>query len=136
MIKAYSDGASRGNPGPASCAFAIYRDGEEIDSGYRYLGHQTNNHAEYQGLLDVLLALEPWSEGADIHCDSKLVVMQVTGQWKVKHEEIKPLCALAQALMLRGKHTLIHIEGHKGIPGNERADRLCNECLDAMKESK
>jgi ribonuclease HI len=144
VYTAYSDGASRGNPGPSSCSYVIYdHKNKEIDSGFRFLGERTNNYAEYQGLIDVLHALEPWvvmqigkwkvkSEGASIYCDSKLVVMQVTGKWKVKHEELKPLCGLAQALLLRGRHSLFHIEGHSGIQGNERADELCNECLDGI----
>jgi ribonuclease HI len=132
LICVYCDGASRGNPGPSSCSYVVYKDNERVDSSYRYLGKRTNNYAEYQGLIDALNALEPWPEGASIYCDSKLVVMQVTGKWRVKHEELKPLCSLAQALLLRGGHSLFHIEGHIGIEGNEVADQLCNECLDSM----
>jgi ribonuclease HI len=133
MIKAYSDGASRGNPGPSSCSYVIYNGEEVIDKGYRYLGEQTNNYAEYRGLLDALSALDTFGyKGADIFCDSTLVVNQVNGIWKIKHLELMQLCHLAQALLIVGKHTLSHVDGHKGIAGNELADQLCNECLDAI----
>lgn len=130
-IKGYCDGACRGNPGPSSCAYVIYdHDGQELDSGYKYLGTVTNNVAEYHGLLELLHALTLWVKGATIYCDSKLVVNQVTEKWQVKHEYMKPLYALAKGLMILGGHSIEHIDGHSGIRGNERADELCNECLD------
>jgi ribonuclease HI len=128
MIKAYTDGASRGNPGPSACSFVIYDDGKEILSSSFYLGERTNNYAEYAGLIALM---QQGLTKMDIYCDSALVVKQVNGEWKVKHEDMKPLCALAQALLIRNEHTLTHIKGHSGIPGNERADQLCNECLNA-----
>jgi ribonuclease HI len=133
LIKAYCDGASRGNPGPASCAYVIYQGNVEVDNGFRFLGKQTNNYAEYNGLIDVLSALSEFNiEGAEVFCDSKLVVNQVTDQWKAMHPDILPLYWKARGLYIQGGHTLIHIDGHSGILGNERADELCNECLDGI----
>lgn len=132
-ITAYSDGASRGNPGKASCAYVIYKDGEEIDTGARELGIQTNNYAEYQGLIEALFALKTWNyTKAEIFCDSTLVVNQVNNVWRVKDQKLKEHHALAQGLLINGSHILSHVDGHKGIKGNERADQLCNNILDAV----
>lgn len=137
MIEAYSDGAARGNPGPSSCAFVIYDENGEMDSGARYLDKQTNNYAEYSGLLDLLHYLEKHKiVGAVIYCDSILVVNQVNGRWKIKHPEIRPLALQAMALKVKGQHIIKHIDGHSGILGNERADELCNEVLDAVEYGK
>ena len=133
MTRAYTDGACRGgNPGETSAAFAVDIDGLWY-THKRYLGPEphTNNFAEYQGVIDLL----KWAEaekkqGLDIHCDSQLIVKQINGEWAVKHEEIKPLHALATALKIRGNHTLTWVRGHNGDEGNELVDRLCNEALD------
>jgi ribonuclease HI len=115
-------------------------DGSELFScNDRYLGPElhTNNYAEYQGLLDLLI----WAEMhtvicLDIHCDSQLVVKQVRGEWAVKHKELQPLHDLAQALIVRGRHNLCWIRGHEQAEleedriGNTLVDLLCNEVLD------
>jgi ribonuclease HI len=134
MIKAYSDGACRGNPGPSSCAYVIYNDRkEEIDVGARELGIKTNNDAEYEGLLDALHALDSLNiKNADIYCDSALVVNQVNGVWNIS-PKFRDRQAHAYLFLVRGGHTLIHVDGHSGIKGNERADQLCNNVLDAVK---
>ena len=67
----------------------------------------------------------------DIFCDSKLVVEQTKGNWKVNEASLLPFQREAHALLVRGGHTLTHIRGHQGDPGNEYVDRLCNEVLDA-----
>lgn len=134
MITAYCDGACRvSNPGQASCAFVVY-DGEiETISQSLYLGPElrTNNYAEYMGLLRLLHRLETASlKNVYIYCDSKLVVDQVNQDMTVNSEDLKPLALTAYAVLLRGRHKLIHVKGHDGNKGNERADQLCNEALD------
>lgn len=136
-MKAYTDGACRcGNPGETSAAFAVfYPGGEILQSHARYLGPElhTNNYAEYMGMLDLLrwaMLNGPYTN-LDIFCDSKLVVEQVKGNWKVNEPSLAPFQREAHALFIRGGHTLTHIRGHQGDPGNEYVDRLCNEVLDA-----
>lgn len=139
-MHAYCDGACRvGNPGETSCAFAVVSSNYKITpyencviaKGSRYLGIHTNNFSEYTGLLDLLR----WADqhgvvNLDIYCDSKLVVNQVSGDWKMNSEELAPLRNLAYAMMVRGRHTLHHVHGHSGDLGNEYVDLLCNEALD------
>jgi ribonuclease HI len=142
---AYTDGACRvSNPGQCACAWAImdgYGHGYGLvyRSAARYLGPglHTNNYAEYQGLIDLLM----WTEanhvtGLEINCDSQLVVKQVHGEWQVKHKELQPLRDLAYALITRGSHMLRWIPGHEQAIreedriGNTYVDKLCNEVLD------
>ena len=135
MLHAYTDGACRvSNPGQCSCAFVVYKDGVEIYSGTNFLGpeNHTNNYAEYQGLLECLRwAYTVKKTGMLIHCDSLLVVNQVTGVWKIS-AELEQWATAARALVLQGNHTIKHVRGHQGIVGNERADQLCNQTLDAV----
>jgi ribonuclease HI len=138
-MRGYCDGACRvSNPGQCSAAFAVYTEGYIFEHA-RYLGPElhTNNYAEYQGLLDLLI----WAEMhtvicLDIHCDSQLVVKQVLGEWAVKHKELQPFRDLAFALITRGGHSLYWIRGHEQAIrledriGNTYVDKLCNEILD------
>lgn len=140
MIRSYTDGACRiANPGECSCAFVVYDDASELPAmhGSRYLGLGTNNFAEYSGLLDCL----KWAEeakvtGMEVHCDSQLVVKQVSGEWQVKHQELQPFRDLAFALLTRGRHNLSWIRGHEQAEkledriGNTLVDKMCNEVLD------
>lgn len=135
MITAYSDGGSRGNPGPSAYAYVIYDDGKLVDEYSCYQGIVTNNMAEHAGLNKLLHRLRYLGiKGADIYCDSILVVNQVLGKWLVKHEHLKPFAGESMFLRLQDEHTLHHIKGHSGIRGNERADELCNITLNQVKE--
>lgn len=131
---AYTDGACRvTNPGVCSAAWAIFVDGllEDCDA-WPLEGLQTNNQAEYAGLVGLLTWLDQQGIGPfTIHCDSKLVVSQVNGLWKVRDALVEP-CERARELMKLGGHTLIHVKGHAGIEGNEYVDGLCNEVLDEV----
>lgn len=131
MIEIYTDGATR-KGGQASCAFVVYDAGKEIDTFSRYLGIGiTNNVAEYEGLLHAMAYLfHKGLKGADIFSDSQLIVNQVNGSFALNEPHLKGFCHLAQSLKIRGGHRLHHVKGHDGNQGNERADQLCNECLD------
>ncbi len=126
---AHCDGGSRGNPGPAGYG-AVIEDaqGRVAARLSRYLGRQTNNYAEYQGLLAVLdWALAHGVSRLRVVSDSELMVKQMQGRYKVKNPGLRPLWEEAQrrAARLDGfemRHTL------RG--GNKEADRLANEAMD------
>ena len=128
-----ADGGSRGNPGPAGYG-ATVRDGdtgELLTEAAEYIGHVTNNVAEYRGLIAGLRAahtLDPTAR-VDVRMDSKLVVEQMSGRWKIKHPDMQPLAAEAGRVFPRGQ---VH---YQWIPRNENkhADRLANEAMDAGK---
>lgn len=97
-----ADGGSRGNPGPAAYG-AVVRDpdtGEVLNSEGLVLGITTNNVAEYSGLiagLEMARAIDA-EAAVDVRMDSKLVIEQMAGRWKVKHPAMKPLALTAQRL--------------------------------------
>ncbi|MBQ0830120.1 bifunctional RNase H/acid phosphatase [Streptomyces tagetis] len=126
-----ADGGSRGNPGPAGYG-AVVRDaatGETVAEAAEYLGVATNNVAEYRGLVAGLRAAHALDPAASVHVrmDSKLVVEQMSGRWKVKHPAMKPLALEAAAVFPPGRVT------YEWIPreSNRHADRLANEAMDA-----
>ncbi|MFC5664363.1 bifunctional RNase H/acid phosphatase [Kitasatospora misakiensis] len=128
-----ADGGSRGNPGPAGYG-AVVRDGDTgqiVAEAAEFIGHATNNVAEYRGLIAGLRAaraLDP-DAAVDVRMDSKLVVEQMSGRWKIKHPDMQPLAAEAREVFPPGqvKYTWIPRER------NKEADRLANEAMDAGK---
>ena len=125
----YTDGAARGNPGPAG-AGAILRDadGRTLAEIAEPLGHATNNVAEWTA---VRLALEEARQlGAthvDMRMDSELVARQITGIYRVKHPDLKPIHAAVMEL-LRGFEG--YTVGHVPRELNKDADRLSNVAID------
>ncbi len=130
-----ADGGSRGNPGPAGYG-AVVRDklsGETLTERKGFIGVATNNVAEYQGLIAGLRAAsEVGAETVDVRMDSKLVVEQMAGRWKIKHPSMQPLAREAQALARAFKTV-----SYEWIPRerNRQADRLANEAMDGETKS-
>jgi ribonuclease HI len=128
-LTAFTDGASRGNPGEASCAVVIYDDSdEELLRRAKKLGVTTNNVAEYEGVILALeLAATLSAAKLRIKLDSELVARQLNGVYKVKHPALKPLHARAK-LLIRDFDAveIIHISREK----NKVVDKLANEELD------
>ncbi|MFJ4083506.1 bifunctional RNase H/acid phosphatase [Streptomyces iakyrus] len=126
-----ADGGSRGNPGPAGYG-AVVSDaatGETLREIAEYIGVATNNVAEYRGLLAGLRAAFALDPAATVHVrmDSKLVIEQMSGRWKIKHPDMKPLAAQAARVFPPGQVT------YEWMPRaqNKHADRLANEAMDA-----
>ncbi|GMH64178.1 hypothetical protein TL16_g03903 [Triparma laevis f. inornata] len=119
------DGGSRGNPGPAGSGYVLYDpDGKEIIAGYNFLGTRTNNYAEYTGLIEGLKKAKELGIKGVCEGDSKLVVSQMNGVWKVKHPDMAVLKNLADEV--RGEWEF------KWIPRaeNARADKVANIAMD------
>ncbi|GHH29207.1 bifunctional RNase H/acid phosphatase [Streptomyces rubradiris] len=126
-----ADGGSRGNPGPAGYG-AVVRDavtGQTLAEAAEYLGTATNNVAEYRGLLAGLRAAHALDPGARVRVrmDSKLVVEQMSGRWKIKHPDMKPLAMEARSVFPPDQVTYEWIPRER----NKQADRLANEAMDA-----
>ena len=126
----YTDGAARGNPGPAG-AGAFFKIGDRTMGFQKYLGRATNNQAEYQALL---LALEK-AEGLGIKelrafADSELMVKQIKGEYRVKNEGLKPLFREAkERIQAFDSFEISHVRREK----NTEADRLANAAIDDYK---
>ena len=126
---AHSDGGARGNPGPAGYGVVIKDEGgRKVAALSEYLGHQTNNFAEYQGLIAALeYAIEHGPKALKLISDSELLVRQIKGIYKVKN-------AVLQDLHGRAKELIAQLEwfsiGHAFREQNQEADRLANDAMD------
>ena len=124
-----TDGAARGNPGPAGAGFVVETDdGSVINSGWVYLGRRTNNQAEYEALICGLEALEsdPPTH-LTVYSDSELMVRQLNGEYRVKDSDLKDRFIRASQILLRiGSVTVEHVSRSE----NERADDLANQAID------
>ena len=129
MITANVDGGARGNPGPAGYG-AIIKDenGQVLAELYAGIGINTNNVAEYRGLIAALeWALAQGQRRLHIKSDSLLIVEQMLGNYKVKHEGLKPLYLKATRLAAEiGDVTFEHVRREQ----NKEADRLSNLGMD------
>ncbi|MFF5827354.1 bifunctional RNase H/acid phosphatase [Streptomyces bacillaris] len=138
-----ADGGSRGNPGPAGYGAVVIdaATGETLAEAAEYIGVATNNVAEYRGLIAGLTAAkalfpDAGTTGPDlrvhVRMDSKLVVEQMSGRWKIKHPDMKPLAARAAAILPPSSVT------YEWIPRaqNKHADRLANEAMDAGRDGR
>jgi ribonuclease HI len=132
-----TDGAARGNPGPASSGAVLIEavgpasrrpDAAPIASISEYLGVQTNNVAEYTAVVRALaLARELGAQEVEMLLDSKLIVEQLHGRWRVKDAKLIPLHADAKA---RLAHFSRWAATHVPRAQNKQADALCNEAID------
>jgi ribonuclease HI len=133
-VVVHVDGGARGNPGPAAAA-AVLSDavsGQVVDEATEYLGHTTNNVAEYRGLLlGLARAAALGATAVEVINDSELVAKQVNGEYKVKHPDMKALHTEAlAALAAFDAWTIRSVPRSK----NAGADALVNQALDAARE--
>jgi probable phosphoglycerate mutase len=129
MITAHVDGGARGNPGPAGYGAVITDAGGEILAElYEGIGIATNNVAEYRGLLAALeWALAHGHKRVHVKSDSLLIVQQMLGRYRVKHEGLLPLYRRARHLVAKiGDVTFEHVRREL----NRDADRLSNLGMD------
>jgi probable phosphoglycerate mutase len=127
-----TDGGSRGNPGPAGYG-AVVRDagtGEVLAEVSESIGTASNNVAEYSGLIAGLRAaaqIDPRAS-VEVRMDSRLIVEQMSGRWRIKHPDMRPL-ALAASEAARSFSEI----SYTWVPRerNKHADRLANEAMDA-----
>jgi ribonuclease HI len=127
------DGGARGNPGPAAAAAVVSdpADGTVLDEATELLGETTNNVAEYRGLLlGLQRARSLGADEVEVYNDSELVAKQLNGEYKVKHEAMKPLHAAALEALAGFRRWSI-----RSVPRaqNADADALVNQALDAAR---
>ncbi|MHC4570617.1 MAG: phosphoribosylglycinamide formyltransferase [Planctomycetota bacterium] len=127
-IVVYTDGGSRGNPGPAAAGFIITNHaGSQLKANALFLGHTTNNIAEYTALVKALEAAKQIrAKQLTVFSDSELLVKQINGQYKVKSEQIRPLFRQAVNLLDKFQNWKVqHITRDK----NKEVDKLVNQAL-------
>jgi ribonuclease HI len=131
-VVVHVDGGARGNPGPSAAAAVISApDGALLDEASELLGHQTNNVAEYRGLLlGLARARALGATEVEVVNDSELIAKQVQGLYKVKHPAMKPLHGAALSALEAFERWTI-----RSVPRaqNADADALVNQALDAAR---
>lgn len=129
-IIAYTDGASRGNPGLAGIGIAFYNEqGEQIKTFSEYIGEATNNIAEYKALIKALeIGKDLGAREMEVYADSELIVKQIKGEYKVKNEGLKPLYNVAKASINElSNFKITHVKREF----NKEADKLANIAIDS-----
>jgi ribonuclease HI len=128
-LRLFTDGAARGNPGPAGLGVVIEDDrGMRLRGLCRYIGTATNNIAEYLAVIEGLEAVQDWSpDRLQVYLDSKLVVEQLNGRFRVRQPRLQPLHRRAAELLRRFTDVEVaHVERAR----NRGADALANRAID------
>lgn len=128
-LRVYSDGAARGNPGPAGAgAVLVEPSGQVVDRLGKYLGVQTNNYAEYMGLLlGLRKARQLGVREVEVYADSELMIRQLGGRYQVKSPSLRPLYEEALKLLNDfSRVKLVHVPREM----NEAADEMSNRAID------
>lgn len=131
-LACFTDGASRGNPGPSACAYILVaRGGDVVEERAVFIGRGTNNEAEYRGLLEGLAAAERREAvRLEVFSDSELMIRQMAGTYRVSSPRLRPLYEEAQVLIRHFREVTF-----QAVPRDHpligRADQLCNQVLDA-----
>jgi len=129
-LKIYSDGGARGNPGPSAFAVVVTKNGEILKKHSEYIGNNTNNVAEYRGLIYAVgCALDLREEEVEFVMDSELVVKQMRGEYKVRSDDLKGMYHDVKAMTSAiPKVKFTHVKRHDRMI--TLADSLLNEKLD------
>jgi len=129
QVELYTDGGSRGNPGPAAVGVVCYKNKEIVFEIAEYIGEATNNIAEYRALIAGLeeLTRQELTGDVTVFLDSELVVKQMNGQYRVKDAKLQPLYGILQDLCQNFKAISFH---HIPREKNKQADKLVNKSLD------
>ena len=128
-MTAHTDGACRGNPGPAAGAAVIMKDGEVIAKRSKVLGIATNNRAEYEAVILALeAAIELKASSLKVFTDSQLIARQIKGSYKVKKSDLIPLHDKVVELKNKlDRFEIFEVPREKNVA----ADNLANEALDS-----
>ncbi|MGV9199227.1 MAG: ribonuclease HI family protein [Promethearchaeia archaeon] len=134
ILKIYTDGAARGNPGPAAAAFVLVKNDKIIEKGSQYIGKTTNNAAEYKALILALKIVAERSEKViKAFSDSQLMVRQLTNIYKVRKKHLQEYHKKVRSLQQHFKKVSFKYVSRDN-QYIEECDRLCNERLDQKKQ--
>lgn len=127
-LEIYTDGGSRGNPGPAGIGVAIWQGNNLVGTYSKYIGEATNNQAEYKAVIFALeQAKRLKAENLDFYMDSEIAVNQLNRKYKIKNQELGSLFVRAWNLMIGFKKVQFH---HIPREENRGADKLVNDAID------
>lgn len=138
-INVYTDGGSRGNPGPSAYGLVVYDDQQQIiHKDSKYLGVKTNNEAEYAGLIAALEWIKNNQSKLNLskinfYSDSQLMVRQISGTYRVKASNLLPIFQEAKTLIGQINLSINFQDVRREL--NELADQLANEAMDRKNNS-
>lgn len=131
VVKLYTDGAARGNPGEAAIAFIITDGGKELQRHNERIGIATNNVAEYTALIKGLEAAAKYAKEIEVLSDSQLVIRQMRGLYRVKEKHLRELFRKAKEM-----ESLFANVSYRSVSRSDsvisRVDKLANEALDGI----
>ncbi len=130
VLKIYTDGAARGNPGPAAYAFLFVHNDTIIHQGSGFIGTATNNTAEYKAIINALKAAEKFHRGhIQVFSDSNLAVQQINKKWKINYPHLSEMCNKIYKLIDKYEQVeFLHVSRNKRYI--KECDKLCNSLLD------
>ena len=130
-LSAYTDGASKGNPGPAAIGYTVEKDSVLLEEYYDYIGETTNNVAEYKALIAALKRMkELGATDVTIYSDSELAVRQINGLYKVKNPGLKTLYIEVTKLLKKfDSYRIVHVPRES----NFLADKIANKAFKELK---
>jgi len=130
ILKIYTDGAARGNPGPAAYAFIFVHNDNILHQGFGYIGTKTNNSAEYKAIINALKAAEKFHRGhLQIFSDSNLAVQQINKKWKINYPHLSEMCSEVYKLCEKYENVEFFYVNRKNRY-IQKCDDLCNSQLD------
>jgi len=135
-VTIFTDGGSRGNPGPAGAGAVVYENETEVGVVSEFLGVHTNNYAEYEALILALQCAQKNVSDLEkkkvvVHMDSELIVRQMKGEYKVKNPTLKIKYAEVHALIKKHFPNISFTHVRREL--NERADELANHAMDSAR---
>ncbi|MHA1805474.1 MAG: ribonuclease HI family protein [Promethearchaeota archaeon] len=135
IIKIFTDGAARGNPGPAAISYLVVQGDEVIHRGKKYIGTATNNTAEYKAIIEALSSIGDCSEcHIQVYSDSKLVIEQIKGNWKINYSHLLKLKQEITKLQENFKKVeFYHV--NRENPWIQQCDKTCNQILNEYEHS-
>ena len=130
ILKIYTDGAARGNPGPAAYAFLLVHNDAIIHKDFGYIGTATNNTAEYTAIINALKAAEKFHRGhLQVFSDSNLAVQQINKKWKINYPHLSELYNEVYQLCQKYEKVEFFHVGRKNRY-IQKCDELCNSQLE------
>lgn len=129
VLEIYTDGAARGNPGPAAIAFIYAKEGKEFYRENDYIGKATNNTAEYIAIIHAIKKAEDYTIGNIVlYSDSQLAIKQINGDWNIHADHLSKLCDDVLNLLEKFEHVKLNHVSRKNKM-IQKCDKLCNKAL-------
>jgi len=129
ILEIYTDGASRGNPGPSAWSFIFVKEGNIFHQGFDYAGEMTNNMIEYKAIIHALKEAQKHTRWEiKLHSDNQIAIKQINKDYRIKADHLGRLCEEVYSLCQKFDDVkFFHVSREN--PYIKKCDELCNQCL-------